>query len=206
MKLILTWKLLNGFMYKEMTRDLSHFFVAGVNYKKTDLAVRGLFSINSDQYEKILKKAYDQGLREIFILSTCNRTEIYGFSENAQLLIELLCSETEGSISLFENLAYIKSGEKAINHLYSVAAGLDSQILGDYEVVGQVKKAARFSKQHQCLGTFSERIVNSVIQVSKMIKNNTTLSSGTVSVAGASVPDKIPLKISWIIYRPAILP
>src|SRR5687768_6711244 len=106
------------------TTDISQFFVAGINYKKTDAAIRGEFAISNEQYAEILVKAKEQGLRELFILSTCNRTEIYGFANNAGQLIQLLCAHTEGDIETFRQLSYIKNGEQAIHHLFNVGAGL----------------------------------------------------------------------------------
>lgn len=174
-------------MHTANSKDLAHFFVVGINYKKTDAAIRGQFAISYDQYTKVLVEATGVGLNELFILSTCNRTEVYGFADSAEQLIELLCAHTEGSQETFEKLAYIKKGEKAILHLFHVGAGLDSQILGDYEIVGQIKVAARFAKQHGCMGAFLERLVNAVLQSSKLIKNQTALSGGTVSVSFAAV-------------------
>lgn len=168
-------------------RHISNFFIAGINYKKSDAAVRGQFAISSDQYQKILNTALQKGFREVFILSTCNRTEIYGFAQHASQLIDLLCSETAGDKETFHRLAYVKNGRAAIEHVYCVAAGLDSQILGDYEIVGQLKTSVRFSKEQGCIGAFTERLINSVLQSSKEIKNNTALSGGTVSVSFAAV-------------------
>ncbi len=71
--------------------------------------------------------------------------------------------------------------------MFQVGAGLDSQILGDYEIVGQIKAATKFSKENGFMGSFSERLVNAVLQSSKNIKNNTLLSGGTVSVSFAAV-------------------
>ena len=87
----------------------------------------------------------------------------------------------------FNQSAYIKKGTEAIEHIFNVGAGLDSQILGDYEIVGQLKSAAKFSKQHNFLGAHLERLVNTVLQSSKLIKNKTQLSGGTVSVSFAAV-------------------
>ncbi|MCM5530197.1 glutamyl-tRNA reductase [Parasegetibacter sp. NRK P23] len=168
-------------------KEISRFYVAGINYKKTDAAVRGRFAVNEEQYERILFKAKTMGIREVFILSTCNRTEIYGVAENIEDLAQLLCSETAGDYQLFTQLAYLRTGEDAINHIFRVASGLDSQILGDYEIVGQLKLAAKFAKQHGCIGTFLERLINQVLQSSKEIKNQTALSGGTVSVSFAAV-------------------
>lgn len=174
-------------MNTEYLKNISNFFVAGINYKKSDACVRGQFAIATEQYTNILYKAGAQGLNEIFILSTCNRTEIYGFANSSKQLVELLCSETLGDKETFLQSSYIKNGTDAIEHAFNVGAGLDSQILGDYEIVGQLKNAVKFSKEHGFVGAFTERLINCVLQSSKLIKNNTELSGGTVSVSFAAV-------------------
>ena len=168
-------------------KNISGFFVAGINYKKSDASIRGQFAINNEQYLKILEQAQLQGLNELFILSTCNRTEIYGFAQSSKQLIDLLCSQTSGDAATFLQSAYIKNGSEAVQHIFAVGAGLDSQILGDYEIVGQLKCAARFAKDSGFVGAFTERLINSVLQASKLIKNCTELSGGTVSVSFAAV-------------------
>jgi len=166
---------------------ISHFFICGINYKKSDASIRGQFAISNEQYENILNAAEAQGLNELFILSTCNRTEIYGFAYAPEQLISLLCSETIGDAESFTKAAYIKRGQEAVEHVFAVGAGLDSQILGDYEIVGQLKTAVKFAKERGFVGAFTERLINCVLQSSKLIKNNTALSGGTVSVAFAAV-------------------
>jgi glutamyl-tRNA reductase len=168
-------------------KDFSRFFIAGINYKKTDAAIRSQFAICDNKYAAIAELAPSFGINEFFIISTCNRTEIYGFADNTKQLISLLCTQTEGSAEKFSELAYIKQGVNAIEHLFEVAAGLDSQILGDYEIVGQIKKAAKIAKGFGCIDAFTERLINNVLQSSKAIKNQTELSGGTVSVSFAAV-------------------
>ncbi|WP_341835177.1 glutamyl-tRNA reductase [Chitinophaga pollutisoli] len=174
-------------MQVKQPKDISNFHIVGINYKKTDAAIRGLFAINQDQYQQLLLAAQAAGMHDLFVLSTCNRTEIYGFAPDPADLMRLLCGAANGNLQVFNSLAYVKSGEGAVRHLYQVGTGLDSQILGDYEIIGQIKGAAKFAKANGCVGTFLERLVNSVLQVSKLIKNETGLSSGTVSVAFAAV-------------------
>ncbi len=158
------------------------FFVAGVSYKKTDATARGQFSISKPQYEAILNLAPSYGMDEMFVLSTCNRTEIYGFAKSASSLLKLLYSQSSGDFKLLSQMAYIKNGKDAISHLYHVGCGLDSQILGDYEMVSQLKEAVNFSRDHNFMGSFLERLVSSVLQSTKKVKTYTSLSSGTVSV------------------------
>ncbi len=167
--------------------DISNFFVAGINYKKTDAALRGQFAISNEQYAKLLTLAPLYNVNELFVISTCNRTEIYGFTENIVDLCKLLCTQTQGSVEIFNEIAYIKNDKEAIRHLFDVAAGLDSQILGDYEIVGQLKQAVKFSRQHNFIGVYLDRMVNAVLQSSKLIKTNTGLSGGTVSVSFAAI-------------------
>jgi len=167
--------------------DISKFYIAGINYKKTDAAIRGRFAISAEQYEKILTLAPAHHLHELFILSTCNRTEIYGFAEEPSQLINLLCTQTSGDPATFSGIAYVKNGLEAVEHLFQVSAGLDSQILGDYEIVGQIKTAVKFARERGFVGAFTERLVNCVLQSSKSIKNQTALSGGTVSVSFAAI-------------------
>jgi glutamyl-tRNA reductase len=166
---------------------LSNFFVAGVNYKKSDASVRSEFSINTDQYEQLLARASGFDVQSFFVLSTCNRTEIYGFAHVKQDLIDLLTSQTAGSRQNFTALAYTKQGIEAMEHLFHVAAGIDSQILGDYEIVGQVKQAVNISKKNNCIHPVMERMINEVLQSSKRVRTSTGLSGGTVSVSFAAV-------------------
>lgn len=174
-------------MNRNKNIDLSKFFVAGINYKKTDTLVRGSFAIGQEQYERILTLAPSFGINELFVLSTCNRTEIYGFAEDARLLIDLLCTQTTGSKEIFRELSYVKNGHAAIKHLFNVSAGLDSQILGDYEIVGQIRQAVKFARERKFVHSFLDRMTNAVLQSSKSIKNQTGLSDGTVSVSFSAV-------------------
>jgi len=168
-------------------RDISKFWIAGINYKKADAATRGQFAIQNDQHTRLLEKALGNSLDEVFVLSTCNRTEIYGFADSVSQLIDLLCDQTGGSKETFLSSAYVKNGHEAITHLFNVSAGLDSQILGDYEIIGQIKAAAKFAKKHGCINVMLERLINTVLQSSKAIKNQTELSGGTVSVSFAAI-------------------
>jgi glutamyl-tRNA reductase len=168
-------------------KDISKFWIAGINYKKADAATRGQFAIQNDQYTRLLEQARINGLDEVFVLSTCNRTEIYGFADTASQLINILCDQTAGSKEEFLSSAYIKIGHEAIEHLFNVSAGLDSQILGDYEIIGQIKAAVKFAKKQGCINVMLERIINTVLQSSKAIKNQTELSGGTVSVSFAAI-------------------
>ena len=126
-------------------------------------------------------------LKAIVATSTCNRTEIYGFARHPFELIKLLCDNTLGTVEDFQRVAYVYKSSDAIQHMFRVGAGLDSQILGDFEIISQLKISAKLSKKYQLLNAFLERLINAIIQASKRIKTETELSSGATSVSFASV-------------------
>lgn len=167
--------------------DLSRFFLAGISYKKADAETRGSFAISQGQYRRILEQVGSGRVDGLFVISTCNRSEIYGITQNEDQLIRLLCDQTRGDEKTFRKLAYIKNGMEAVMHLFHVGAGLDSQILGDYEIVGQLKQSIKFSKENNGMTGFLERLANGVLQASKEIKNETKLSTGSVSVSFSAI-------------------
>ena len=169
-----------------MSRGTS-FYAIGLSYKKADAKVRGHFSLNEDSKRALLNQAKQNGIESLIVTSTCNRTEIYGFAEHPFQLIQLLCDNTVGTVEEFQKVAYVYKNKDAISHIFRVGSGLDSQILGDFEIISQLKVSARLSKKYQVFNPFLERLVNSVIQASKRIKTETEISSGATSVSFASV-------------------
>ncbi|WP_242120209.1 glutamyl-tRNA reductase [Aestuariivivens sediminicola] len=165
----------------------NYFYAIGLSYKKADAHIRGHFSLDEDSKLKLLFQAKQNGLESLIVISTCNRTEIYGFAQHPYQLIQLLCDNTEGTVEEFQKVAYIHKNKDAITHMFRVGSGLDSQILGDFEIISQLKASARISKNHGLLNHFTERLVNAVIQASKRIKTETNISSGATSVSFASV-------------------
>lgn len=166
---------------------LNNFCIAGINYRKSDVSIRGKFSLLPEQSVLLLQQAVAKKFPACMVLSTCNRTEIYGICDHPHELIEMLCIHTHGNMQEFINHGYKFQGVRAVEHLFKVAAGLDSQIIGDYEILSQLKRAAKISKDYGCMNTFMERVINYALKSSKEIKTTTKLSSGTVSVSYAAI-------------------
>lgn len=164
-----------------------HFYTIGLSYKKADAAIRGHFSLTEEGRFNLLEQAKTEGMEGLLVTSTCNRTEIYGFAQHPFQLIKLLCEHTHGTVEEFEKVAYVYKNKEAISHMFRVGTGLDSQILGDFEIISQIRNGFNTSKQLGIANPFLERLVNSVIQASKRIKNETQISSGATSVSFASV-------------------
>ncbi len=169
-----------------MTKHTS-FYAIGLSYKKADAAIRGKFSLDANAKSTLLMQAEAEGIESLIVTSTCNRTEIYGFANHPYELIKLLCENSQGTVEEFQEVAYIYKNQDAVSHMFRVGTGLDSQILGDFEIISQLKIAFIQSKSNGLANSFMERLVNSVIQASKKIKTDTEISSGATSVSFASV-------------------
>ncbi len=174
-------------MTNDIPYKLSHFSVAGINYRKSDVNIRGKFSLSAEQCQHVLSQSIQKNISGAFVLSTCNRTEVYGLCNDPAELVELLCLHTQGTVQDFLDQGYVSQGLNAADHLFKVSAGLDSQIVGDYEILSQLKHAVKFAREHGSINGFVERIINYALQASKDIKTKTNLSSGTVSVSYAAI-------------------
>ncbi len=165
----------------------TNFYTVGLSYKKADAEIRGHFSVSDEAKDAILHQAKQEGIEALLVTSTCNRTELHGFAQHPFQLIKLLCEHTHGTVEEFEKVAYVHKNNKAIAHLFNVGTGLDSQILGDFEIISQIKISFKASRKAGLTNPFLERLINAVIQASKRIKNETEISSGATSVSFASV-------------------
>ena len=163
------------------------FYAIGISYKKADAEMRGKFSLDDKAKLNLLLQAKEEGLESLVVTSTCNRTEIYGFAQHPFQLIKLLCENSQGTVEDFQKVAFVYKNKEAVSHMFRVGTGLDSQILGDFEIISQLKNAFVQSKEFNLANAFLERLVNAVIQASKKIKTDTQISSGATSVSFASV-------------------
>ncbi|MFM2265954.1 MAG: hypothetical protein RLZ77_1374 [Bacteroidota bacterium] len=164
-----------------------YFYAIGLSYKKADATLRGLFAIDQATRTLVLQQAKNEGIEHLLLSSTCNRTEIYGFAEHPYQLIKLLCDNSKGSVQAFQEVGYIYKNKEAVHHMFRVGTGLDSQILGDFEIISQLKLGFAASKAMGMVNAYLERLVNAVIQASKKVKTETEISSGATSVSFASV-------------------
>lgn len=156
------------------------FSVIGISYKKSNVQTRSKFGLTPKQIEEIYQNT---NLKHILILSTCNRTEIYSFDNFSDELIDLLCKDDE---DLFREECYHIHGKDAFEHYIKVISGMDSQLLGDYEISGQVKDFIELADKHNKLGGYFHKMLNFGQSISKDIRTKTKLSKGSVSVSKAA--------------------
>lgn len=166
---------------------LSHIFVVGFTHKSASLVTREKLSLTPEyihQIYSLLKQ--DPAITECFILSTCNRIEIYGVTQNNRIhttihsLLSDLC--TLETTTLLEQGVYY-SNKDAINHLLQVICGLDSQIIGENEIVSQIKKAYTQANHHyQTIGPILHKLLQKSFQIAKWIRTHTHINKGHTSI------------------------
>ncbi len=161
--------------------------IIGVSYKNASAFLRGKYSLEIESSKKLLLEAKQIGIESIVVNSTCNRVEIYALVNDPQIIIQLLCKYSFGNQADFKSFGYIIKHNDAINHIFRVGTGLDSQILGDFEIIAQMRKSFKISKSENLINPYFDRLFSSVMQASKRIKNETKLSSGATSVSFAAV-------------------
>ncbi|MFV0305676.1 MAG: glutamyl-tRNA reductase [Moheibacter sp.] len=172
---------------KGKINNKKNFYVIGTSFEKADAETRGNFTFFPESVKAFTAEAKKNGLENFFIVSTCNRSEFYGYADSIEDMTALYCKYTNGTIDEFKQIMIYHKNEDAIQHLFEVAAGLKSQILGDFEIIGQIKTwFTRFKKQGAS-SAFLERLVNTAIQISKQVKNETRISNGAASVSYAAV-------------------
>lgn len=174
-------------MENNNTTRHQYFYSVGLSYKKADAEIRGKFSLDTAAKTRLLEQAKGEGIESLIVTSTCNRTEIYGFAEHPFQLIKLICENSHGTVEAFQKVGFVYKNQEAINHMFRVGTGLDSQILGDFEIISQIRNSFSQSKSMGLANAFLERLVNAVIQASKKIKTDTEISSGATSVSFAAV-------------------
>lgn len=166
----------------------SNFSVLSISYEKADAETRGKFAFFDENVKEFVRRISEKQLGDAFVVSTCNRTEIYTTTLNYIFIVEEYCKLIGVHLLDFMRFATVLNREDALNHLFRVAGGLESQIIGDFEIIGQIKNAYnRFKREKKNSNPYLERAINSAIQISKRIKNETGISNGAASVSYAAV-------------------
>lgn len=166
---------------------ISDFCVVGVNHWEASIGVRERFSLKESQVRKLIEGAKREGFTSLFVVSTCNRTEIIGQDVSPQELIRLLVTYSNATLEEFHNYGFEKQGQQAVEHLFQVTVGLDSQILGDLQVVNQVKAGYELASEMDAVDGELHRLMQHVFRAHKRSRNETSLGEGAASTAHAAV-------------------
>ena len=166
-------------------------FVIGANHHRAPLEVREKLALANDTAEALQAElAKMDGLREFAVLSTCNRIEFYGVAATpgtAEQVSAAFCARQNFAASEFEKIRLSLRGRDAVQHLLEVAAGLDSQMIGETEIFGQVKDAYAAAQSRGSTGPVLNRVFQKGFQAAKHVRTNTAITEGQVSVANVAV-------------------
>lgn len=163
-------------------------FVAGISYKTAPVALREKVAVAPAELAcRGCRLKLGAKLEEVVLLSTCNRVEIYGTSPqvngNVHTILRHLGAGNEEAASAL----YVKEGDEAVKHLFQVAGGLDSMVVGETEITGQVKNAYQKAQEAKLTGRVLNRLFQTALQISKEIRTHTNIGRGAVSVGSVAV-------------------
>lgn len=166
--------------------------VVGLSHKTAPVEIREKFSFNQQELESGLEDLYTrENIEECLIVSTCNRVEIYAVSENADACVEDIKEFLSGFHSvpaeIFSSYLYISTGNMAVRHLYKVAAGIDSMVVGEPQILGQIKQAYKTAAEKSTAGLILNRLCHSAFFVAKRVRTETGIGSKAVSVSYVAV-------------------
>lgn len=161
-----------------------------INHNTSPIELREALHLNRDEIVELIHRLKESLFSEGVVISTCNRTEIFGFPKKLELdvspLINTLLESKSGSkIKQEYYKQYYSCG--AVRHLFSVASGIDSLIIGDSQILGQVKEAFDISENLDFAGTILRRVFDSAIKVGKRAIKETTIGEGAVTVSYAAI-------------------
>lgn len=166
---------------------ITAYFSIGISHWKSPLAVREQFSLSREKSELLIKEALALGVKSIFTVSTCNRTQLFALGGNIYQLKDLFVKHTNGKASDFKKYGFCLEGNDAIDQLFEVSTGIDSQILGDLQIFSQVKEGVEQAKKLNALDGITDRLLQFVFQANKEVQSSTSISKGAASVAHAAV-------------------
>lgn len=166
-------------------------FVIGATHHRAPLAVREKLSLSAEGAEALRSElAAIEGLREFAVLNTCNRVEFYGVaasSDAARRVSAAFCARQHFDAAEFEKIRLDLRGRDAVLHLLEVSAGLDSQMIGETEIFGQVKEAYAAAQSRGTTGPVLNRVFQKGFQAAKHVRTHTGITEGQVSVANVAV-------------------
>ena len=165
--------------------------VIGVNYRTAPVAVRERFWISEPRrYESLVQLSRAEGIDEVVVLATCNRTEFILWTRDASLAANSVLSflTREYGLRLCEwQHFYRLLDDTALSHIFRVASGLDSMVIGEPEIVAQVKAAWALAQQVGTTGRFLDAVMQKALTVSKRVRNDTAIGASAVSIPYAAV-------------------
>ncbi len=163
-------------------------FAFGINHKTAPLAVREQVAFNAEAMESALRDLVGHGAaKEATILSTCNRTEVYCSTNEPVKAVNWLADYHKLPANRIEPYIYTLPADAAVQHAFRVASGLDSMVLGEPQILGQMKQAVRYAEQAGTLGFLLHKLFQRTFSVAKDVRTHTEIGANLTSMAAAAV-------------------
>ena len=160
----------------------------GLNHRTAPLSVRERLAFHTEELRRALTDLASSGqVYEAAILSTCNRTEIYCQSDTPDAAVRWLADYRQVAGSDFSPYLYTHPGREAVRHTFRVASGLDSMVLGEPQILGQMKEAVRIARETGTLGVTLDKLFQNAFSVAKDVRSTTAIGENIVSMAAAAV-------------------
>jgi len=163
-------------------------FAFGINHQTAPLSIREQVAFHAESMEQALHDLAKQSpVKEAAILSTCNRTEIYCNTQEPDQAIQWLANFHHLTAHQIEPYLYTLPQDQAVKHAFRVASGLDSMVLGEAQILGQMKQAVRTAEQAGTLGMLLHKLFQRTFSVAKEVRTSTEIGANSVSMAAAAV-------------------
>ncbi len=163
-------------------------FAFGINHQTAPLNVREQIAFDVESMEPALHNLVEHGsAKEATILSTCNRTEVYCSTQDPDRIVNWLAHYHQMESREIEPYLYTLPREQAVKHAFRVASGLDSMVLGEPQILGQMKQAVRYAEQAGTLGFMLHKLFQRTFSVAKDVRTQTEIGANLISMAAAAV-------------------
>ena len=163
-------------------------YAIGLNHQTAPVALRERVAFGVDALSEALRDLFGKRLaREAAILSTCNRTEIYCHAEEPDQVARWLADYHRLAVDNVKPHLYIHPGERAVTHAFRVASGLDSMVIGEPQILGQLKQAVRTAEAAGTVGLILNKLFQKSYSVAKEVRTQTDIGGASISMAAASV-------------------
>lgn len=168
-----------------------HLTVLGLNHNTAPLEARERLHVADEDLGDMLRELKEAGCDEALVLSTCNRTEIYvagrSVDRTGAVIAKTLSDRFGVGSTWLSDYTYSMSDEEAYKHLFLVASGLDSMVVGEPQILGQVKDAYRSACAHKTSGSFFQKVFHRAFRVAKRVRTETRIGYDPVSISGMAV-------------------
>ncbi len=163
-------------------------FTLGINHRTAPLSVREQVAFHAEELRRALGDLAGRArAHEVAILSTCNRTELYCQAESPQVIGQWLSEYRRVPHGDIEPYLYVHPERDAVRHAFRVASGLDSMVLGEPQILGQMKEAIRIAREEGTLGATLNKLFQNSFAVAKDVRSTTAIGANIVSMAAAAV-------------------